>query len=167
MPSLTSRLKGQPHLRDYRSTLTLTLTLNLKLNINLNVILNLTLNLNLNINLSLSLNLKLQPKQDKTRQTRQDKTKADLFQTPLGSSAYRAAAEGVKGGGDLRQGREDKTSKAKTRQDKTRQKKTRQDNTKANLFKTSFAPLLPFALTSGAALAAAGGSRGAEGGGGT
>ena len=82
----------------------------------------------------------------------------------LTSGAALAAAEGVKGGRDLRQGREDKTSKAKTRQDKTRQKKTRQDNTKANLFKTPLAPLLPFALTSGAALAAAGGSRGPGGG---
>ncbi len=64
---------------------------------------------------------------------------------------------------DLRQGRQDKTSKAKTRQDKTRQKKTRQDNTKANHLKTPLAPLLPFPLTLGAALVAAGGARGAEG----
>ena len=74
----------------------------------------------------------------------------------LTSGAALAAAEGVKGGGDLRQGREDKTSKAKTRQDKTRQNKTRQDKTKADLFKTPLAPLVPSVLTSGAALAAVG-----------
>ena len=66
-------------------------------------------------------------RQDKTRQnkTRQDKTKADLFKTPLVplvpsvlTSGAALAAVGVKGWGDLRQGRQEKTSRAKTRQDK-------------------------------------------------